>query len=112
VLTGFSGRGRIDRRVGWKGRPVRPLHPFEAEDHALLQSINRGEFSRSARMSPQVDVVDEAHARCVAGQKVRGSLSENVGGHDYLSWRGASRTVSNVVALYYNLVAFLCAAGP
>lgn len=36
---------RIERRVRWKGRPVRPLHPFEAEDHALLQAVNRGEFS-------------------------------------------------------------------
>lgn len=36
---------RIERRVRWHGRPVRALHPFEPEDHALPQAINRGEFT-------------------------------------------------------------------
>jgi hypothetical protein len=36
---------QIERRVRWKGSSVRALHPFEAEDHALLQAVNRGEFA-------------------------------------------------------------------
>jgi len=36
---------QIECRVRWKGASVRALHPFEAEDHALLQAVNRGEFA-------------------------------------------------------------------
>ena len=36
---------QIEHRVRWRGSSVRALHPFEAEDHALLQAINRGEFT-------------------------------------------------------------------
>jgi hypothetical protein len=35
----------IEKRVHWKGRSVRALHPFEPQDHSLLQAINRGEFN-------------------------------------------------------------------
>lgn len=35
----------VERRVRWKGQSVRPLHPFEAEDRALLQTVQRGEFN-------------------------------------------------------------------
>ena len=35
----------IEHRVRWKGQPVRALHPFEPEDHKLLQAVNRGEFT-------------------------------------------------------------------
>ena len=35
----------IEKRVRWKGRSVRALHPFESHDHNLLQAINRGEFN-------------------------------------------------------------------
>ena len=35
----------IEKRVRWKGRSVRALHPFEPHDHNLLQAINRGEFN-------------------------------------------------------------------
>lgn len=38
---------RVERPVRWKGRSVRALHPFNAEDHALLQAIHRGEFNIS-----------------------------------------------------------------
>lgn len=34
----------IEKRRQWKGRPVRALHPFSAEDAALLEIISRGEF--------------------------------------------------------------------
>lgn len=33
----------VERRVRWKGQSVRPLHPFQAEDRALLQAVPRGE---------------------------------------------------------------------
>jgi hypothetical protein len=36
---------QIERRVRWKGSSVRALHPFEAEDRALLEAVNRGEFA-------------------------------------------------------------------
>jgi len=35
----------VERRVRWNGSSVRALHPFESEDHALLQAVNRGEFT-------------------------------------------------------------------
>jgi len=34
----------VERRKQWKGRPVRALHPFSAEDSTLLEIISRGEF--------------------------------------------------------------------
>lgn len=37
--------GSVERRVRWKGKSVRALHPFEPADHELLQAINRGEFA-------------------------------------------------------------------
>jgi hypothetical protein len=36
---------RIQKRVVWNGQPFRALHPFDPEDSALLQAINRGEFT-------------------------------------------------------------------
>ena len=35
----------IEKRVLWKGRSVRALHPFAPQDHNLLQAIHRGEFN-------------------------------------------------------------------
>lgn len=35
----------VECRVRWKGKSVRALHPFEPQDHALLQAIYRGEFN-------------------------------------------------------------------
>jgi len=35
----------LERRVFWKGKSIRALHPFEPHDHALLQTVNRGEFT-------------------------------------------------------------------
>jgi len=35
----------LERRIRWHGKPVRALHPFSPEDHALLLAINRGEFA-------------------------------------------------------------------
>jgi len=35
---------RVERRVRWSGRPVRAIHPFDPDDYALLQAVNRGEF--------------------------------------------------------------------
>jgi hypothetical protein len=34
----------IEKRVRWHGRPGRALHPFDPQDHALLEAVNRGEF--------------------------------------------------------------------
>ena len=34
----------IEKRKQWKGRPARALHPFSAEDGALLEIVSRGEF--------------------------------------------------------------------
>lgn len=36
---------QLERRVRWHGKPVRAIHPFCPQDHALLQAINRGEFA-------------------------------------------------------------------
>ena len=38
---------QLERRVRWKGQSVRALHPFCAEDHALLTAIHHGEFNIS-----------------------------------------------------------------
>jgi len=35
----------IERRVRWKGKSVRALHPFDPQDYTLLQAVNRGEFA-------------------------------------------------------------------
>lgn len=35
----------IERRVRWNGASVRALHPFDPDDYALLESVNRGEFT-------------------------------------------------------------------
>lgn len=34
----------LEKPVAWKGKRMRPLHPFAAHDHQLLTAINRGEF--------------------------------------------------------------------
>ena len=34
----------IEKRVHWKGRSVRALHPFQPQSHILPRAINRGEF--------------------------------------------------------------------
>jgi hypothetical protein len=36
---------QIECRVRWNGQSIRALHPFAANDHALLQAVNRGEFT-------------------------------------------------------------------
>jgi hypothetical protein len=36
---------RLEKRVRWQGKPVRALHPFEPQDHALLTAVSRGEFA-------------------------------------------------------------------
>ena len=35
----------LERRVRWKGQLVRALHPFDPADSALLEAVNRGEFT-------------------------------------------------------------------
>ena len=35
----------LERRVYWKGKSVRALHPFEPHDHAWLKAVTRGEFT-------------------------------------------------------------------
>jgi hypothetical protein len=35
---------RVERRVRWNKRSVRAIHPFDPDDHALLEAIYRGEF--------------------------------------------------------------------
>jgi hypothetical protein len=35
----------IEHRVRWNGKTMRALHPFDPQDHALLQAVNRGEFA-------------------------------------------------------------------
>jgi hypothetical protein len=35
---------RIECRRRWKGQSVRAIHPFDPNDHALLQAVFRGEF--------------------------------------------------------------------
>lgn len=36
---------RLERRLRWHNKSVRAIHPFDPQDHALLQAINRGEFA-------------------------------------------------------------------
>lgn len=36
---------RLCRPVRWKGKRVRALRPLEADDHALLAAVNRGQFT-------------------------------------------------------------------
>lgn len=35
----------LERSVRWHGKPIRALHPFHPDDHALLRAVNRGEFT-------------------------------------------------------------------
>jgi hypothetical protein len=35
----------MERRVRWNHKSVRALHPFDRDDHILLQAVNRGEFN-------------------------------------------------------------------
>jgi hypothetical protein len=35
----------VERRVRWKGRSVRAIHPFDPDDYALLKAVHRGEFN-------------------------------------------------------------------
>jgi hypothetical protein len=35
----------IERRVRWHGHSMRALHPFDPQDHALLEAADRGEFT-------------------------------------------------------------------
>lgn len=35
----------LERRVRWKGQSVRALHPFDPADSALLEAVNRAEFT-------------------------------------------------------------------
>lgn len=34
----------IERRVRWRGRSVRAIHPFDPDDYALMKAVHRGEF--------------------------------------------------------------------
>jgi hypothetical protein len=44
--TRFSEFTRaLEKPCQYQGRRVRALHPFQAEDHQLLQAVNRGEFA-------------------------------------------------------------------
>ena len=44
----------IEKRKQWKGRPVRALHPFSAQDGAVLEIISRGEFMISGMSNKQL----------------------------------------------------------
>jgi hypothetical protein len=35
----------LEQPVQWKGKRVRALHPFQADDRLLLEAVNRGEFA-------------------------------------------------------------------
>jgi hypothetical protein len=35
----------LERRVRWHGKSVRAIHPFHADDQALLKAVNHGEFA-------------------------------------------------------------------
>ena len=35
----------LKRRIRWNGKSVRALHPFDLDDHTLLQAVHRGEFN-------------------------------------------------------------------
>jgi hypothetical protein len=37
--------GLLEQSAQWKGKRVRALHPFQAQDSHLLQAVNRGEFA-------------------------------------------------------------------
>jgi len=44
--TRFSELTRdLEQPCQYQGRRVRALHPFQADDHQLLQAVNRGEFT-------------------------------------------------------------------
>ena len=36
---------RLEQPRRWKGRRVRALHPFSADDQLWLQAVNRGEYA-------------------------------------------------------------------
>jgi len=36
---------QLERRVRWKGRSVRAIHPFDPDDYTLLKAVHRGEFN-------------------------------------------------------------------
>jgi hypothetical protein len=54
ALSSVDDRTTLEERIQqvtvpttWKGKRVRALHPFEAEDMALLAAVSRGEFTIS-----------------------------------------------------------------
>ena len=36
---------QVERRVRWKGRSVRAIHPFDPDDYTLLKAVHHGEFN-------------------------------------------------------------------
>ena len=36
---------QVECRVRWNGASLRALHPFDPDDYALLEAVNRGEFT-------------------------------------------------------------------
>ena len=73
--------GPIAKRKQWKGHPVRPLHPFSAEDSALLEIVSRGEFmirglsNRDVRerlfASPAADIREAKRRSAWVSRKLR-----------------------------------------
>jgi hypothetical protein len=45
TTTLYELTASIEKRVTWKGRPVRAIHPFQSDDLALLRAVGRGEFA-------------------------------------------------------------------
>lgn len=46
--------GPIEKPVHWNGHRVRALHPFDAQDRLLLESISRGEFMINGLRNPDL----------------------------------------------------------
>jgi hypothetical protein len=45
---------QVERRVRWKGRSVRAIHPFDPDHYTLLQAVHRGEFNITGFRNPDL----------------------------------------------------------
>lgn len=52
----------LEKRLRWHGKPVRALHPFHPEDHALLLAVNRGEFAINGLRNRDLQALLYEHA--------------------------------------------------
>ena len=65
----------IEKRVRWSKQWVRALHPFEPADLALLQAVNRGEFTINGLRNRDLQALLFSTAPSTAAERHRRSAA-------------------------------------